>query len=120
MLSRPVCLTIELSPSKVSLFQRVAPVSYTHLDVYKRQVTLVVEMLVLSGSVTVMVPVKVCPGGQSGSLIVVELGRRILSATPKMAVVVLPATTVPGLQARFGAVSYTHLDVYKRQRQERR
>ena len=87
-----------LRPGPVNIFQhpgngRVAlddaiPVSYTHLDVYKRQV-------IAQGNAADR-PAKIVGQGRAD-----DQGVRV--AGP------------PGGSGGMGAVSYTHLDVYKRQ-----
>ena len=75
-------------------FQRPVAVSYTHLDVYKRQLLVLLEPIpfFLSNSILHMTsgyPSTACYHGFIG--------------------------TVPPLSLTLTPVSYTHLDVYKRQ-----
>ena len=77
------------------------PVSYTHLDVYKRQV------IKGSGSVS---------GRRSMSGTEGECGMTIWDTSFKAVfVVAVPITLAVYACVYVGAVSYTHLDVYKRQ-----
>ena len=78
------------------------PVSYTHLDVYKRQVV---------GTAAVRV------GGPSSPPHHPDLGRRYAdrsSVAQLLRVITAPEVRRRGVARRL-AVSYTHLDVYKRQ-----
>ena len=75
--------------------QCVWSVSYTHLDVYKRQVQ-VVDGYVLGKNPGIAVVIAYTADGYSVSFPVTVIGK-------------------PELSASVTAVSYTHLDVYKRQ-----
>ena len=87
------------------------PVSYTHLDVYKRQSS-AIEAVLEAGDI----PLLIDPKGKSIELlkpdVVVEaiIAKKNLGTTINMAPLVIGVG--PGFTA---AVSYTHLDVYKRQ-----
>ena len=84
----------------------VTPVSYTHLDVYKRQLMLVVAMIPVGAAAaddpTVYVDNQLA-----------TLSGTVYTVTAKSTEVTV--TTVP--QDGVTPVSYTHLDVYKRQEQ---
>ena len=73
------------------------PVSYTHLDVYKRQVVLTLLMIQLQSFQRVIMVVLTAPFGLIGVVLFLLLFDR------PFGFVAMP-------------VSYTHLDVYKRQR----
>ena len=70
--------------------RRPEPVSYTHLDVYKRQLQILRDQFQLG------------------------FAMRIDVAAQETALAQAKAT-LPPLQKQFEPVSYTHLDVYKRQ-----
>ena len=87
----------------------IRPVSYTHLDVYKRQGTLHPSMkrvFVFAGAAVVAVAVAAGVFFSSGS-----------SAAPASTFVLLDGSkqTTEDLKGKVTPVSYTHLDVYKRQ-----
>ena len=80
--------------SFIEEFQRAYPVSYTHLDVYKRQ------------ACDKLIPVTLELGGKSANIVFddADLKQAIDGACKGIL---------------FNPVSYTHLDVYKRQRKNR-
>ena len=98
----------DLSELVRRLFQRdLTPVSYTHLDVYKRQVVDTAEgrLRALGTRFTVRQEA-------GATLLAVYQGAVEIRTTGNAPAVVITA----GHQARYTApVSYTHLDVYKRQ-----
>ena len=67
-------------------------VSYTHLDVYKRQIILSISLLIAPGAIAVLL-------------------------TQRFHIALLLATGISVIVSMTGvwSVSYTHLDVYKRQ-----
>ena len=90
-------------------------VSYTHLDVYKRQITVTIQEATgkasgLSGGVL---------GAQGlfvGMLVAVLITNLFhwLTSIEKIKIK-MPASVPAGIANSFNTVSYTHLDVYKRQ-----
>ena len=103
----------------VALAGTVAPVSYTHLDVYKRQV-----LALLSSSMANTWPRRniVSPGcACTTSACAVALAAPSFSAWsgPSVAQAASAAAQTKPTNSVirvFKAVSYTHIDVYKRQR----
>ena len=81
--------------------QNIAPVSYTHLDVYKRQAYNDAEMAVLSQE---MPGAKVNRYKGLGEMNPEQLWETTMNPDNRVIV-----------QITIDAVSYTHLDVYKRQ-----
>ena len=103
----PIYVLIALLPPVamliVGIWWKVSPVSYTHLDVYKRQ-TVGCPILIgdgLKGTDDVEVPVV---GGEYVEK--AKIGRAVMDAD-----VFISLTHFKGHET----VSYTHLDVYKRQ-----
>ena len=81
-----------LVPALSVLYFCIEPVSYTHLDVYKRQVGGIAAISLLVGGIGIM------------NIMMVSVTER---------------TREIGIRKALGAVSYTHLDVYKRQLYDR-
>ena len=82
------------------------PVSYTHLDVYKRQASLAAELL--ARGLEPEIVVNNAGFGLSGAA-------AVLDRNEQLGMVDLNVRAMTELSLTFVAVSYTHLDVYKRQ-----
>ena len=100
--------------------RRQCPVSYTHLDVYKRQllgnaldqVRGRLQRLVTEGSAAQTQLARAEAWAHRHGLVLTPDGR-VLGAPGVVAAV--PVDPAPGRAIAVAAVSYTHLDVYKRQ-----
>ena len=99
------------------------PVSYTHLDVYKRQVfdAMTHAFFTLSVGIGAMeifgsyqkrehsIP------GEAKNIVILDTFVALMAGF-----IIIPACFAYGVQPDAGPVSYTHLDVYKRQDQSGR
>ena len=102
-------ITVHLEVSRGILWlRRTEPVSYTHLDVYKRQIYLLFKFYLAFYRKYVKIKNK---NIQPKRIII----RCCLKKVKKMAAVDILSDARRKKDERSKAVSYTHLDVYKRQ-----
>ena len=126
-------LKLDLINQITSITDKVKPVSYTHLDVYKRQLTSMVSSylnkkvkphIAMTGEITLRG--KVLPvGGIKEKLLAAvraEIKEVILCHENRKDVLEINQNYLKNLKVHYVktmnevvAVSYTHLDVYKRQ-----
>ena len=92
----PQCPAQGAGGAKSYTVRHISPVSYTHLDVYKRQ-NLDIPALMAAMKQSANAPTTACPAPEAYAAMMTQA----------------PMTFVVTLSSR--PVSYTHLDVYKRQ-----